>query len=312
MNESDARRATVAHNLALAGELLRIDAAFQQARIPFLTWKGPVLAQLLYGQFTDRRFHDLDLLLLPDDLPRARAALRSLRYETGLALTPAQQRSFLRHHHEQVFTRPPAFVVELHWQIVQRQFAVDYPVAQVFQRAQRVQFQGRELLHAGPEDTVVLCALHAAKHLWVFPDLLRDLGAAVTLVRDWSLTWEIAGAAHVQRYLACGLLLAARLGHAQLPVEAATRARQDKVAVRLADAQAEQHAHDTVFGDWFAGFAGRERLRDRARMFLRTLFTPTLNDWSDRRFSDRWYFLYYFTRQARLLRGAVARVAHTS
>ena len=309
MNESETRRATIAHNLALAGELLRIDVAFQQARIPFLTWKGPVLAQLLYGDFTQRRFHDLDLLLHSNDLPRAQAALHHLEYKTGLVLTPAQQRSFLRHHHEQVFARSPGFVVELHWQIVQRQFAVNYPVAQVFQRAQRVQFQGRELLHAGPEDTVVLCALHAAKHLWAYPDLQRDLGAAVALVRDWTLAWEIARSAHVQRYLAGSLLLAARLGHTRLPEQVQARAEQDKGAVRLA---ADVAQRDTASRNRFVGFTGRERLRDRARMFVRTLFTPTLNDWSERRISDRWYFLYYVTRQARLLRGAFAKAAPTS
>jgi hypothetical protein len=310
MNETD-RRATIAHNLALAGELLRINAALGAERVPFLTWKGPVLAQLLYGHFSQRPFHDLDLLLLPEHLPRAGEVLNQLGYTTGLALTPAQQRSFLRHHHEQVFTRATNFIVELHWQIVQRQFAVDYPVAHVFQRAQRVSFQGTGLLHAGPEDTIVLCALHAAKHLWAYPDLLRDLGAAVAHVQDWRLAWQIAHAAHVQRYLACGLLLAERLAYAQLPDNVAQRARQDRSAVRLAHACAARHGHGGS-GNRLAGLAGRERLRDRARMFARTLFTPTLNDWSDRRISDRWYFLYYFTRQARLLRGVVSRVARTS
>jgi hypothetical protein len=298
MEDSDLRRATVAHNLALAGELLRIDAAFRRANIPFLAWKGPVLAHLLYGEFTQRRFHDLDVLLNSADLPRARAVLHGLGYHAALALTPAQQRSFLRHHHEQVLTGSAGIIVELHWQVVQRQFAVEYPVEQLFQRAQRVAFQGRELLHPGPDDTVVLAALHAAKHLWVQRDLLRDLGAAATLVRDWTRVWAIAQSAHVQRYLACGLLLAAQLSHARLSSAVESRVRADRSALRLADACARQHTRATVCADWWWGYAGRERKRDRARMFARTLFTPTFNDWSDRQIPDRWHFLYYFASGA--------------
>ena len=44
MTKQDDRRATIAHNLAFAGELLRINAALNAARVSFLTWKGPVLA----------------------------------------------------------------------------------------------------------------------------------------------------------------------------------------------------------------------------------------------------------------------------
>jgi hypothetical protein len=312
MDESNFRRATVAHNLALAGELLRIDAAFRQANVPFLTWKGPVLAHLLYGALTQRPFHDLDLLFHSADLPRARAVLNSVGYTAVLALTPAQQRSFLRHHHEQVFASDAGFIVEVHWQVVQRQFAVEYPIAQLFHRAQRVEFQGRELLHPGPEDTVVLAALHAAKHLWVHSDLLRDLGAAVPLVRDWARVWAIAQSAHVQRYLSCGLLLSTRLGHTRLPSAVEARACADKTAARFADACAERHASGIVNGNGWWGYAGRERVRDRARMFARTFFTPTFNDWSDRQIPDRWHFLYYVTRQARLLRGVFASVAQTT
>jgi hypothetical protein len=296
----------VAHNLALAAELIALDESFQDAGIRLAAWKGPLQSQLLHGHFTQRRFHDLDLLLRPSDLDKATALLGSLGYKSGLSLTPAQQRAFLRDHHEQAFVRDPDYVVELHWQIVQRQFAVDYPLDGILVRLQRVSFYGRELLHPGPEDTLVLTAVHAAKHAWLHADLLNDLGRAVALVQDWALVSHLAESAHVQRYLSCGLLLSELLGYVQLPEHIKQRALRDPVAVTLA---ARLRANKASA---MSTIRGRERWSDRARMIVRTAMTPTINDWSAQKISDRWFFLYYFTRQGRLLRRVVSSVARTA
>ena len=298
----------VAHNLALAAELITLDDAFEAAGLRLVAWKGPVQSHLLHGNFTQRRFHDLDLLLRPADLAKAKAVLEAHGYDSGLHLTPAQLRAFLRHHHEQAFLRDRDYVVELHWQIVQRQFAVDYPIEGILERVQRVSFQGREVLHPGPEDTLVLAALHAAKHAWLHADLLLDLGRAVGLVQDWGFAWQLAESAHVQRYLSCGLLLSELLGYVQLPDAIKQRALRDPAAATLA-ARLRANTGSAIP---LSTIRGRERWSDRARMFVRTLVTPTINDWSAQEISDRWFFLYYFTRQGRLLRRVVSSVARTT
>src|SRR5207244_292655 len=58
--------------LWLTRELLRIIGYFESHGIRALPYKGPALAQILYGNVTSRQFADLDILVSPDDLPKVR------------------------------------------------------------------------------------------------------------------------------------------------------------------------------------------------------------------------------------------------
>src|SRR5580704_17567955 len=61
--------------LWFAGELVRIVGHLDSMGIKALPYKGPVLAQTLYGEVTRRQFGDLDILVLPTDVLKAKAAL---------------------------------------------------------------------------------------------------------------------------------------------------------------------------------------------------------------------------------------------
>jgi hypothetical protein len=65
---------------AAAAEVFR---AFAAARVEALLLKGAALARLLYAEAEVRLYTDIDLLVAPPDLDRARAVLADLRYKNG-------------------------------------------------------------------------------------------------------------------------------------------------------------------------------------------------------------------------------------
>ena len=64
-------------------ELFRILGHLESAGIKTLAYKGPVLAKTLYGDVTERQYSDLDILIRPEDVPRAKAALLALGHTCG-------------------------------------------------------------------------------------------------------------------------------------------------------------------------------------------------------------------------------------
>src|SRR5579864_2148720 len=114
--EHNARR-----NLVFASELLRVLECLEAHGIDAVPYKGPVLAETLYGDLALREFSDLDVLVRPGDVARAREALQSLSYVPNIVLSLAQQRVYVRSGYEYAFDGPLGRnLLEMQWAIVPR------------------------------------------------------------------------------------------------------------------------------------------------------------------------------------------------
>jgi hypothetical protein len=104
---------------------LRISQALVEAGIPSLTLKGPILGEAIYGDPGRRPAGDMDLFVLPRDLPGAvevvrRAGYRAPTDHVGRDGLPLLHYA-LGHEHGQL---PP---LELHWRVhwYEREFGCD-------------------------------------------------------------------------------------------------------------------------------------------------------------------------------------------
>ena len=162
--------------LQFTAELTKIARCFEQHGIQFLAHKGPALAQVLYGDPAMRQFGDLDLLVKPQDVPRARTALMELGYEPGLQLSARQEKSYLRSGYEYVFgLNSERNLVELQWQIVPRFCAINFKMEALFDRSIEIEVDGVLLRTPGYEDQMLVLSVHAAKHEWAQLGMLRDI-----------------------------------------------------------------------------------------------------------------------------------------
>ena len=76
----DMYRTEILQNLFLEGELRKLLHAFNEANIRLILFKGPALAYTVYPEAHLRTYHDIDALIRPADLPRARDLLTELGY----------------------------------------------------------------------------------------------------------------------------------------------------------------------------------------------------------------------------------------
>ena len=299
--------------LAQTADLIRLSREFQVRGIPLLSYKGPVLAQQAYGSALMRTCSDLDLVIRPEDADKALGLLRQAGYREAHAFTRAQHACFRAVDgdyplvHEQSGT-----LVELHCRVSSRRFGFNLETADLWARRQRLTLGGYELATTGDEDTLVVLAVHGAKHRWRRLEWIAAFAAMLGRTDAALQERTIARAVSVGARRA--LLLAARLAAVLLgaptgpALNAAIRADRtidrlvdDALEALIAEADSAGNGRATTRQNLIFGFRVLESPLDRARYCGRWLFVPSPEDWRMMPLPAGFFAAHCVLRPARLL-----------
>ena len=309
-DKSNAHRA-----LWLTLELLSIHRHLQARNLEVLPYKGPLLAEALYGNVTLRQFSDLDLLIQSDDLPPIKAALAELGYEPGLRLVQAAERDYLKSGYEYTFDGARGRnLLEIKWQILPRFYSIGFDVNDFFERATVVTFEGQKLRTLCDQDLMLVLCVHAAKHAWKQISWLCDI---VQLARSRALDWTALRAEAerlgIARIMAVTFLLAHKLLGADLPAQLGVErdAAADALAQRIVKLVVAEEELDVESVAYFRLMMQlRERKQDRISFWWRLITTPGAEEWSTVHLPGPLFPLYRVIRLCRLAKRLISpRVA---
>lgn len=294
-------------NLALTARLLDLLDQFATVGIRALPYKGPVLAQRLYGSVTLRPFGDLDLLLPRDQVWRARDVLTAAGYSPRVALSPRQEAACLRTGDEIELSLPDGTRVELHWQLCPRLNPAPLDFERLWYRRTAVRLGDREVSTLSPEDHLLALSIHGAKHLWQPLRLVADTAELIrtTADLDWCEVVAESERTRTARIVRVALLLARELLDAPVAPAALEWAEADQTARELARYAAGPLASGGI--PWTPlrrlAFSVRikEALRDRVHFCRHWLWTPADEDWEAVRLPGTLHPLYSVLRPLRLL-----------
>lgn len=304
------KRESVANSqnvLHLVGKQLRVYKLFKENDLPVALFKGPLLAQMAYGEISLRQAGDIDVLIKPAHFDRARTLLESLGYEMSPRLTSAQLASHLSNHCELQFMRDQWFtVVDLHWDLAPRSFVFNLHASEVMSRLQTTTLAGTEVETFGPEDLVLYLSMHGAKHLWRRLEWIASLAESLRANPDlnWNVLVQRSGEARATRMLALGLQLVEKFSDLNIPVLA-----------NIDSDNAMQRMSEVVYAQLFNTFGAAgstetnlynlrimDRKRDALISTMRAIFVPTLPDWQALALPTPLHSLYYAFRPLRLSR----------
>jgi hypothetical protein len=221
-------------NLQLTVELLEILKVFEAHGIPALAYKGPSLAQYVYGSLALRQFGDVDILLHARDVPAARTLLVERNYLSSpwRLLVPGAFRFEYQHS---LVRQPDEVTVELHWRVAPRSVAAAVGMEELWSRREGVSLLGVTVPTITGGDLVMVLCIHGSKHLW---KRLEWLCGVAEVVRSGSVDWDrvIERSARLGsgRMLRLGLSLAHELLDAPLPELVLHQVRADPQVPSLA------------------------------------------------------------------------------
>jgi hypothetical protein len=290
-------------------ELAKIARCFEQREIEFLAHKGPVLAQLLYGNPAVRQFGDLDVIVRSQDFARAKDALIASGYDSRLRLSSRQERSFLQSGYECTFgLNSERNLVELQWQIVPRFYSIDFDIDALFSRSMQIDLDSVPLRTMGHEDLLLVLCVHAAKHEWAQLGMLRDIAALAEFNLDWN--WIVAEARRlgISKILQVSLQSAEELFNLPLSTRLPSPGQgADEIASAVVAHLQHNYEPDTESIRYFrAQVQIRERWRDRARFVWRLATTSSVQEWQAVQIPDRYFAAYRGVRIARLMKRFLA------
>lgn len=230
-------RSLTVKTLFITGEMLRVTAEFQSAGIPVAVLKGPVIAQLAYGDPALREFTDLDLLVHPSDLARAMPVFERLGYRPAWDRDLATITGFLRHVGEiRLVNSELTTDIDLHWRVSTKATALAPSLADFPSGFQPVTIAGSTVLTLAPSDLPLYLASQGGWDQW--GDFRRLCDLAEYLRRfpgtDWQPSLSAARRLGGLRSMLTGLALAAQLLDAPIPTPALLLIQSDPAVAQLA------------------------------------------------------------------------------
>lgn len=304
------QRANVQRGLKLTSVLIEVMELLTSSGVTVLPYKGPALSARLFGDPALREAADLDILV-PEE--RAPSALQALLRHGFVLLRPyaASVMGQLFCYRAEIGLVREEILIELQWRLAPRYFSVELDVPALAARAENVPLGNRRVPAMSVEDTLLVLAIHGAKHQWSSLKWTWDVDLLIR--RHSSLDWPIV----IRRATECGALrmllttlsLTRELFRTPLPDNIAAKMMSDPAVAPLTQSSFEMIASGTQLTEFQHHkfmLRLRERAWDRVRYVRQLAYQPTESEWDAIAFPAGLQWLYHGVRLGRVLAKSLA------
>ena len=299
-------RANVQTSLLFTGELFRLLSLFQQNGIPLVAFKGPILAESVYGDLALREFSDLDIIVHDADVSKAEDILTAWGYQADFPDRDYRS-AFLSYQGQYAFrNKQTGFSVDLHWRLSGKGELFALSTEKIWSRLEQVTMCGRTVLTFAHDDLALFLAAHGTKEGWKALKWVCDF--AELLRKDQNVDWlaliDRAEKSNSCRPFLLATFLASTLLDAPAPQELIDKARNNTAVRALAEMTQRRMLRTTPEGEFrqfLNGLNTRDRFRHRLWPVATLLTTRTVGDYQAMPLPKALWGLYYVTRPFRLV-----------
>ncbi|EKF86353.1 nucleotidyltransferase family protein [Methanobacterium formicicum] len=197
-------------NLFYMKEILNIVNMLSEMDIISFPYKGPILAQQVYGNLSMRQFGDLDLLVRKEDVTPIKKILISQGYKPEFDLDPIQERNYLNSQRELKFINEIKGVsLELHWKFSGIFLNLPRNAEKLLlDNLNSINIGGVSIPIISPENMVLILSIHNASHYWSRLSWLADIATLIDNQKiEWAYVLETAQKLSIKRILLINLYL---------------------------------------------------------------------------------------------------------
>jgi hypothetical protein len=288
----------VLRNDLLTAELARLLRSFGAEGIPVVPLKGPLLAELLYGDKGLRVCSDLDILVPRNRILAAYDQMVRLGYQATVPSWFLSDR-VTRNSFEATFSRAERsflYVVELHWGILWEESVDESSIRDLWEKTTTQTVLGAAVQVLSPEWQLLFLAAHAARHNWQGLKWLVDIHE---ICLQWKLDWGQIGTTASRlgwgELVGLSLSICHRLLDTPLPPQFPAEPIPAPEVLFPARPRVVTALQNTMLA-----FRLTSRPSQKLRLLLRRLVVPTLSDAESCRLPQSLRFMYYFLRPLRL------------
>jgi hypothetical protein len=308
---SELQRAAAARNLRSSALLVETLGRLEAGGVRVLPVKGPIWAELLYGDLGSRGWSDIDLLVGREQVELAREVLLGGGFRDCIPFSDRTVRAKWGNTGQIALgSQERGLVVDLHWKLTVSVSPQGLSFEPLFARVETVDLLGQQVACPSKSDVFLITCLEGTRDLWSSVARILDLAVQVdrTSHDEWSALLDAAKTAGCERRALVGVGHVCRVLGMETPQLVALGLEGDRGSRALLRRPLLQH----LTGAPPAGLLGRlvrmrvhagseDRLLDRVRFVAARLLAPTTEDWQTFRLPPRGVWLYFPLRPARLV-----------
>lgn len=154
---------TLSRSMLLYAHFKEIASRFEKEGLAFIPLKGVFLSDTLYKDIALRQFSDMDLLVHPEDGPKALLVLNDIGFRAAVDLQSELIKSFVEVIHYMPMIRKDVSV-EIHIKLHTRKAEYFVDPEKIWAKSVPEMFQGQKINRMHPYDMLIHLCVHLDKH----------------------------------------------------------------------------------------------------------------------------------------------------
>lgn len=182
----------VKQNMLMTSELIRVIKILEENDIEAISFKGPVLSQMAYGDVVSRQYCDLDILVEEKSISKICTLLKDkgYLYDEILLQKIFENKSIF---HDITIYKENIVNIEFHWRLFSDEYKTDFNNLNLIDYKDHLILSDFKLRIFKNELTLLYLSIHGTKHNWERIEWLVDI---VKLIEktflDWNEVFDIA------------------------------------------------------------------------------------------------------------------------
>lgn len=293
----------VKQNMLLTSELINTMKVLEENDIKAISFKGPTLAQLAYGDITLRQYVDLDVLVEKEEIFKIENLLKN-KYKRALKLTSSQEDTWFKYAHDLGLIHENGVNIEVHWLMFDSNHPINLSKIDFFKESVKTKINNVNINTISNEKFLVYLCIHGSKHLYERIEWVCDIDRFIKTQKiDWNKVEDIIENDNSKRFFLLGLFLTRFLFNTNL----------DKNYEKQFDKEYESISNH-IFDTWNGNqkLDNKNNMKYMLKLFVlksdkfkyinKMYFKPTFTEYWYINFPKPLYFLYYPLRQYLLLK----------
>lgn len=294
----------VKQNMLMTSELIKIMKILEDNGITAISFKGPTLAQIAYGDITLRQYSDLDIFINKDDAYKVQDIMLKNGYKRNLELKPSQEKTWFKYAHDIGFINNCDVLIECHWSMLNTDHPVSLSNMDFLNDTSTLLINNTQIPIISNEKFFVYLCIHGSKHLFERIEWVVDIDKYIrTQDIDWDEIDRIILDNNGKRFFLLGLFISFKLYDTPI---------KNKLINQFDDDL--ENIVNYILSVWNKEkeFSTKSNLKfmlklfvskkDKIKYFHKKYFRPTLSEYWYITFPYPLHFLYYPLRQYLLLK----------
>jgi len=304
-------KSNAARCLLFSNRLIEIIDLLGRHHIRVVPFKGPVLAEMVYGDPCLRQSVDLDILVDKKDAFQAKRLLGEQGLLPEIDLDEKQFTAYaVKKNSIAMFSQSSVLAVDLHWEMSANYAFEPLVLKRIKNDLLQVAFAGETVLQPCRELLLIYLCLHGTRDCWKD---LESLGSIAALIQShdiwgWSRVIKRADRMHCRRMVLLSLMLVQDLLDATIPQSLVALAENDPAVSKLATSVCKTLFDPGRFNSVsmtkskFSLFhlKVRDTWKDRIRYIRHLIFGTTVQEWRYFPMPGKLSFLHGLLRPLRL------------